>query len=122
MKNKPIVVNIKNLIGKITVEGQENASTQITQNVSDALSSILKTSIGCTSESDAKDYYKAKCLLQDLIETASRAIIAIDDKKPHWEISNIAIDEIEELNKKITVAIVGDISSFINKNFKNHEA
>lgn len=114
---KPIVINITNLVGTITIVGdKENASSQIQENVADALLKILKTATEFTVvENPIKDYSKAKNLLHDLIETASRAIIAIEDNKPHWEISNID-EEIEELTKQISSAILGDCTPIVNQN------
>jgi hypothetical protein len=63
-----------------------------------------------------KDYAKIKNLLHDLIETASRAIIAIDDNKPDCEICTIADEEIEELTNKISSTLFGNCTSVINSN------
>lgn len=114
---KPITINITNLIETLVINGdKENASAQIQESVNDALLKVLKTAHGSTVvEQPIKDYSKAKNLLQVLIETASRAIIAIDDNKPHWEISNID-EEIEELSKQISSAILGDCTPIVNPN------
>ena len=113
---KPIVININSLVGKIIVAGEsENVSGQIKENVTNTLLEFLKKSLDGPSESTIKDYSKAKSLLQDLIETASRAINAIEDNRPNWEISNIAVDEIDELTKQISTAVLGDSSSFIKR-------
>jgi predicted Zn-dependent protease with MMP-like domain len=55
-----------------------------------------------------KDYVKAKRILRDLMETACRAIIAIEDKKPNHEICDLAIEEIENLLGEISSCILGD--------------
>ena len=111
---KPITINITNLVGTITVAGDvEKASVQIQELVTDALLKVINTA---TTEAPAKDYSKAKNLLQDLIETASRAIIAIDENKPHWEICNIAEEEIEELYNQISSAILGKCTPIVNPN------
>lgn len=66
-------------------------------------------------ETPIKDYSRAKELLLDLIQKASNAIAAIDTNKPHWQICNIADEEIEESTKQISTAILGDSSSFIKR-------
>ena len=75
-----------------------------------------KRAIEYITNPPTKDYSKAKHLLRDLIETATRAIIAIDENKPHWEICNIADEEIEELYKQISSAILGECTPIINPN------
>lgn len=114
MKTNHIVINITNLVGTITVVGnKEKASEQIQELITDAL---LKATNVITEESPAKNYSETHNLLQDVIETASRAIIAIEDKKEHWEICNIAVEEIEELTKKISSAVLGNCTSVVNSN------
>ncbi len=114
---KPITINITNLIDTLVIVGdKESASTQIQENVNDALLKVFKTvTESIAKENSIKDYSKAKILLGDLIETAFRAMNAIDNNKPHWEISNID-EEIEELSKQITSAILGDRTSIVNSN------
>lgn len=63
-----------------------------------------------------KDLNKAKQLLQELADTANRAVNAINENKPNWEICNIAVDDIEELTDQINSAILGGCTSVVNAN------
>ncbi|SHG37629.1 hypothetical protein SAMN05443549_103437 [Flavobacterium fluvii] len=107
------VIKINSLIGTmVLVSSNNDAPEKVAAAVTKALNQVIKSS----QESRAKNYSETKSLLQDLIENASRAIIAIDDNKPHWEICNIAVEEIEELTKQISSTILGNCASVINSN------
>ncbi len=61
----------------------------------------------------SKKYAIVYNLLHEIIETSCRALIAIDEKQPHSEICNIAVEELDELTKQVSSAILGDSASFL---------
>lgn len=68
-----------------------------------------------TNEKETK-YADALPLLKALIEKAQSAISAIENNRPGWEISQLAIEDIDVLTEQISSAIYGDCSSIINTN------
>ena len=142
---QPVTINITNLVGSITVIGDnENTSAQIQENVSDALLNVLKIatentvdrieSPGSSRASEVekafnkrhkealgsclcsvKNYSRAKELLQELVRVANQSISIIDANESINSICDI-VEKIDELTDQISSAILGDCTSVHNFN------